>query len=93
MKSLQKYCRFLGNKLRPVWVEYEQLAQLTSQVADITHTLSKEESVHRVERQKPIASNAMTRTQTIICFSVREPGAALSPLAIRFECVHISVFC
>ena len=40
-----------------------------------------------------IASNAMTRTQTIICFSVREPGAALSPLAIRFECVHISVFC
>ena len=42
---------------------------------------------------KVIASNAMTRTQTIICFSVREPGAALSPLAIRFECVHISVFC
>ena len=40
-----------------------------------------------------IASNAMTRTQTIICFSVREPGASLSPLAIRFECVHISVFC
>ena len=40
-----------------------------------------------------IASNAMARTQTIICFSVREPGAALSPLAIRFECVHISVFC
>ena len=26
------------------------------------------------------ASNAMTRTRTIICFSVREPGAALSPL-------------
>ena len=40
-----------------------------------------------------IASNAMTRTQTIICFSVREPGAAFSPLAIRFECVHNSVFC
>ena len=40
-----------------------------------------------------IASNAMTRTQTIICFSVREPDAALSPLAMRFECVHIPVFC
>ena len=45
------------------------------------------------EATKVIASNAMTRTQTIICFSVREPGAALSLLAIRFECVHTSVFC
>ena len=40
-----------------------------------------------------IASNAMTRIQTISCFSVREPGAALSPLAIHFECAQISVFC
>ena len=37
--------------------------------------------------------NAMTRTQTISWFSVRGPGAALSPLAIHFECVQISVFC
>ena len=35
----------------------------------------------------------MTRTQTIFCFSVREPDTALSPLAIHFECVQISVFC
>ena len=34
-----------------------------------------------------IASNATTRIQTISCFSVREPGAALSPLAMHFECV------
>ena len=34
-----------------------------------------------------------TAIQTISCFSVREPGAALSPLAILFECVQISVFC
>ena len=27
----------------------------------------------------------MTRTQTISCFSVREPGAALSPLAIHLN--------
>ena len=40
-----------------------------------------------------MASNAMTRTQTIFCFSVREPDTALSPLAIHFECVQISVFC
>ena len=40
-----------------------------------------------------LASNAMTRIQTISCFSVREPGAALSPLAIHFECVQILVFC
>ena len=40
-----------------------------------------------------IASNAMTRIQTISCFSVREPGAALSQLAIHFECVQILVFC
>ena len=32
-----------------------------------------------------IASNTMTRIQTISCFSVREPGAALSPLAIHFK--------
>ena len=35
----------------------------------------------------------MTRTQTIFCFCVREPDTALSPLAIHFECVQISVFC
>ena len=35
----------------------------------------------------------MTRIQTIFCFSVREPDTALSPLAIHFECVRISVFC
>ena len=40
-----------------------------------------------------IASNAMTRIQTISCFSVQEPGASLSPLAIHFECVQILVFC
>ena len=40
-----------------------------------------------------IASYAMTRIQTIFCFSVREPDTALSPLAIHFECVQISVFC
>ena len=40
-----------------------------------------------------IASNAMTRIQTISCFSVREPGADLSPLAIHFECAQILVFC
>ena len=40
-----------------------------------------------------IASNAMTRIQTIFCFSVGAPSAALSPLAIRFECVQILVFC
>ena len=40
-----------------------------------------------------MASNAMTRTQTIFCFSVREPDTTLSPLAIHFECVQISVFC
>ena len=40
-----------------------------------------------------MASNAMTRIQTIFCFSVREPDTALSPLAIHFECVQISVFC
>ena len=40
-----------------------------------------------------IASNAMTQIQTISCFSVREPGAALSPLAIHFECVQTLVFC
>ena len=40
-----------------------------------------------------IASNAMTRIETISCFSVREPGAALSPLAIHFEGIQISVFC
>ena len=40
-----------------------------------------------------IASNAMTRIQTISCVSVREPGAALSPLAIHSECVQILVFC
>ena len=40
-----------------------------------------------------IASNAMTRIQTISCFSVREPGTALSPLAIHFQCVQILVFC
>ena len=40
-----------------------------------------------------IASNAMTRIHTISRFSVREPGAALSPLAIHFECVQILVFC
>ena len=34
----------------------------------------------------------MTRIQTIFCFSVREPDTALSPLAIHFECVQISVF-
>ena len=32
----------------------------------------------------------MTRIQTISCFSLREPGAALCPLAIHFECVQIS---
>ena len=40
-----------------------------------------------------MASIAMTRTQTIFCFSVREPDTALSPLAIHFESVQISVFC
>ena len=40
-----------------------------------------------------MASNAMTGTQTIFCFSVREPDTTLSPLAIHFECVQISVFC
>ena len=40
-----------------------------------------------------MASNAMTLTQTIIFFSVWEPDTALSPLAIHFECVQISVFC
>ena len=40
-----------------------------------------------------IASNAMTRMQTSFCFSVREPGAALSLHAIHFECVQISVVC
>ena len=40
-----------------------------------------------------MASNAMTRTQTIFCFSVRDPDSALSPLTIHFECVQISVFC
>ena len=40
-----------------------------------------------------VASNAMTRIQTISCFSVRKPGAALSPLAIHFECVQILVLC
>ena len=44
-------------------------------------------------RRTIITSNAMTRIQTISCFSVREPGAALSPLAIHFECVQILVFC
>ena len=41
-----------------------------------------------------IASNAMTRIQTISCFPVREPGAALSLslLAIHFECVQTLVF-
>ena len=40
-----------------------------------------------------MASHAMTRTQTIFCFSVREPDTALSPLAIHFECAQISIFC
>ena len=40
-----------------------------------------------------MASNAMTRIQTIFCFSVREPDTALSPYAIHLECVQISVFC
>ena len=40
-----------------------------------------------------MASNAMTRIQTIFCFSVREPDTALSPLAVHFECVQISIFC
>ena len=40
-----------------------------------------------------IASNAMTRIQTNSCVSVQEPDAALSPLAIHFECVQFSVFC
>ena len=40
-----------------------------------------------------MASNSMTRIQTIFCFSVQEPDTALSPLAIHFECVQISVFC
>ena len=44
-------------------------------------------------KKEAIASNAMTRIQTISCFFVREPGATLSPLAIRFECVQILVFC
>ena len=34
----------------------------------------------------------MTRIQTISCFSVQEPGAALSSLAIHFECVQIQSF-
>ena len=42
---------------------------------------------------KCMASNAMRCIQTIFCFSVREPDTALSPLAILFECVQISVFC
>ena len=35
----------------------------------------------------------MTRIRTISCLSVREPGAALSPLSIHFERVQILVFC
>ena len=35
----------------------------------------------------------MTRIQTIFCFSVREPDTALSPLAVHFERVQISIFC
>ena len=42
---------------------------------------------------RDIASNAMIHIQMISCFSVREPDATLSPLAIQFECVQISVFC
>ena len=44
-------------------------------------------------QRRHIASNAMTRIQMISCFSVREPGAAVSSLAIHFECVQILVFC
>ena len=40
-----------------------------------------------------MASNARTRTQTILSFSVREPDTALSPLAIHLEYVQILVFC
>ena len=50
-------------------------------------------SVSAWSMSNPMASNAMTRIQTIFCFSVREPDTALSPLAIHFECVQISVFC
>ena len=35
----------------------------------------------------------MTRIQSIFCLTVREPDTALSPLAIHFEYVEISVFC
>ena len=46
-------------------------------------------SRHAFDLHTFMASNAMTRTQTIFCFSVREPDTALSPLAIHFECVQV----
>ena len=38
--------------------------------------------------KRNLASNAMTRRQTIFCFSVREPDTALSRLAIQVSFEH-----
>ena len=56
---------------------------------------SRRSTKHKSDWQwrRRLASNVMTRIQTKFCFSVREPDTALSPLAIPFECVQISVFC
>ena len=80
--SLPRYVRCANFTARPsCFISHKNPSQ-TEVMCDWMHHTTR-----------AIASNAMTCIQTIFFFSVREPGTALSPLAMHFECVQISVFC